>query len=121
MLPQVHKLYVVHSSHPCETVKKALELKGIPYRTVELLIPTHVPLQKLRFGSRTVPALKLDGGEKISGSRAILRRLDELGDETDVIATGGLAGAIVPFTEHIDEVDDLLTLTGLRLLYERNS
>ena len=78
MLPQVHKLYVVHSSHPCETVKKALELKGIPYRTVELLIPTHVPLQKLRFGSRTVPALKLDGGEKISGSRAILRRLDEL-------------------------------------------
>jgi glutathione S-transferase len=74
----VHKLYVVHSSHPSETVKKALALKGIPYKTVELLIPTHVPLQRLRFGARTVPALKLDGGEKIVGSRAILRRLDEL-------------------------------------------
>jgi type III pantothenate kinase len=53
---------------------------------------------------------------------AIVRRLrEELGEETATIATGGLAGAIVPFTEEIDETDDLLTLTGLRLLHERNS
>jgi type III pantothenate kinase len=38
-----------------------------------------------------------------------------------VIATGGLARLVVPFTEEIDEVDDLLTLTGLRLLHELNS
>ena len=52
----------------------------------------------------------------------IIRRIeDELGDdEVDVIATGGLAQHIVPFTDTIDEVDDLLTLTGLRLLHERN-
>ena len=51
----------------------------------------------------------------------ILRRLrDELGAETATIATGGLAQAIVPYTDEIDEVDDLLTLTGLRLLHERN-
>ncbi len=31
------------------------------------------------------------------------------------IATGGLASAIVPFCEQIDEVDDLLTLTGLQI------
>ena len=74
----MHKLYVVHSSHPCETVKKALALKGIPYKTVELMIPTQPVLQKLRFGRGTVPGLKLDGGEKIINSRAILRRLDEL-------------------------------------------
>lgn len=74
----MHKLYVVHSSHPCETVKKALELKGIPCKTVEWLIPLHPVMQLLRFGRRTVPGLKLDGGERISGSRAILRRLDEL-------------------------------------------
>jgi len=28
---------------------------------------------------------------------------------------------IAPFTELIDELDDLLTLTGLRLLYEANA
>ena len=38
-----------------------------------------------------------------------------------MIATGGLAALVVPFTEEIEEVDELLTLTGLRLLHERNS
>jgi type III pantothenate kinase len=53
---------------------------------------------------------------------AILRRLRaELGDELEAIATGGLAGYIVPYCEEIDDTDDLLTLTGLRLLHERNS
>ena len=52
---------------------------------------------------------------------AIVGRLrGELGAETKTIATGGLAGAIVPYTEEIEGVDDLLTLTGLRLIYERN-
>jgi type III pantothenate kinase len=50
----------------------------------------------------------------------IARRIeDELG-EPRFVATGGLASAIVPFTETIDDVDDLLTLKGLRLIHERN-
>jgi len=44
----------------------------------------------------------------------------ELGEETQAIATGGLAEWIVPHTETIDEIDDLLTLTGLRILHDRN-
>ena len=52
----------------------------------------------------------------------ILRRLRaELGADLEAIATGGLAEHIVPFAEEIDETDDLLTLTGLRLLHERNA
>jgi type III pantothenate kinase len=45
---------------------------------------------------------------------------EELGVEAHTIATGGLAMAIAPHCEEIDEVDDLLTLTGLRLLWEMN-
>jgi type III pantothenate kinase len=52
----------------------------------------------------------------------IARRLEtEMGEGVSFIATGGLAEAIVPYTETIDEIDDLLTLTGLRLIHERNA
>jgi len=53
----------------------------------------------------------------------IVRRLrDELGSQTTVLATGGLAQLLVPAVrETIHEVDDLLTLTGLRLIWQRNA
>ncbi len=50
-----------------------------------------------------------------------MRRIEEELGEPRLLATGGLASVVVPFSETIDEVDDLLTLNGLRLIHERNS
>ena len=50
------------------------------------------------------------------------RRLAEaLGEPARFIATGGLAETIAPHCETIDEVDALLTLRGLLLIYQRNN
>jgi type III pantothenate kinase len=48
------------------------------------------------------------------------RLVEELGFPCKIIATGGIAKVIGPLSARIEEVDDELTLVGLRLLYERN-
>lgn len=98
--PVAIDLYVVHGSHPCAAVERALEMKGLRHRRIELPPPLHAPVQKMLFGVRTVPALRLEDGEKVSGSTAIMRRLDDLVPEPPLWpAGGGEARALVERAE----------------------
>lgn len=54
-------LYVVHGSHPCAAVARALDMKRLRYRVVELPPPLHIPVQRARFGTRTVPSVRQIG------------------------------------------------------------
>jgi type III pantothenate kinase len=95
----------------------ALSERGARLPKIELAQPRGV------VGKNTIDAIRSGVVYGYAGAvDAILRRLyDELGERLAVVATGGLGRLVVPYTEEIKEVDDLLTLTGLRLIYERNS
>ena len=55
---------------------------------------------------------------QVDGIVSRMRR--ELGSNARVVATGGLAVIIAPATKSIDLVEPMLTLEGLRIIYERN-
>jgi type III pantothenate kinase len=95
---------------------EALSERGARLPKVDLAPPKSV------IGKNTIDAIRSGVVFGYAGAiDAILRRIyTELGQRAAVIATGGLAQLVVPCTEELSETDDLLTLTGLRLLHERN-
>jgi glutathione S-transferase len=75
------KLYVIPGSHPAMAVRRMLELKGLPYRRIDLMpVISRGALTALRFPSNTVPSLAI-AGRKITGSREIARELERIRPE----------------------------------------
>ncbi len=96
----------------------ALTSRGAKLPRLDLSAP------KQTIGKGTVDAIRsgMIFGYAAAIDGIVQRVRAELGDpDVPTIATGGLAGTVVPHTEQIDGLDDLLTLKGLKLLHERNS
>jgi glutathione S-transferase len=97
-------LYATPASHPCAAVERALQLKAMPYRRVELIPVAHKLPQRLRFGAFSVPGVAFGDGACVSGSRAILRELDRRVPEPPLLPSGASRGDVERAEEWGDEV-----------------
>ena len=110
------------------------------YRGGMILPGLRVSLDSLTSRTSQLPRISLDPPKRLIGTNTndcmksgilygsasmldgmIERIEDEIGMKTTVVATGGLANAIVPLCKHEIIPDDDLLLRGLRYIYERNS
>lgn len=74
------------------------------------------------IGRNTIDGMKsgIVMGQAACMDGMIERIWEELGYETAVVATGGLAPMIIPNCKHDVIIDDALTLFGLKIIYEKN-
>lgn len=95
----------------------ALTTRGAKLPKIDLMAPRHA------IGKSTVEAIRSGVIYGYAGQvdGLVTRLMEELGEEAEVLATGGLASYIVPHTTVIDEIDEDLTLRGLKILHERNA
>ena len=94
---------------------EALFGRAAALRKVELIEPRSV------IGKNTNESIQIGAlygfAAQVDGLAA--RMIRELGEST-VVATGGLASLISPYSDTITETEPWLTLHGLRLIFEKN-
>ena len=95
---------------------EALSEKAAQLRKVEVVRP------RSPIGKNTVEALQSGAVFGFAGQvdGLVDRIIEEIGPVTAVVATGGLASVVIGESETITDHDPHLTLTGLRLVFERN-
>jgi type III pantothenate kinase len=98
-----------------EIAMDALFGRAAALRRVELVPPKNV------IGKSTMESIQSGAVYGFSGQVDALvdRFVAELGEST-VIATGGLADLLIPYSRTIKHHEPWLTLHGLRIVYERN-
>jgi type III pantothenate kinase len=94
----------------------ALAARAAQLRKVELVKPARV------IGKNTVECLQSGVIYGFAGQidGVVTRMIEELGEVTAVIATGGLAPVVIDECRTITHHEPMITLIGLRLVYERN-
>ena len=95
---------------------EALSSKAAQLRKVEVVRP------RSPIGKNTVEALQSGAVFGFAGQvdGLVDRVIEEIGPVTAVVATGGLASVVIGESETITHHDPDLTLTGLRMVFERN-
>jgi len=99
-----------------EAAADALAITTAQLPRISLAPPPHV------IGKNTVHSMQSGLIYGFIGLvEGLIRRMrTELGGEASAIATGGLSTSIAPLTDEIAHIDPELTLTGLRIIGERN-
>jgi len=94
----------------------ALYQRADALRRIELAEPRSV------IGRTTVDALQAGAVYGFAGQvdGIVDRMVDEVGRDATIVATGGLAALIAPYTRSIELIEPWLTLHGLRLVFAKN-
>ncbi|MDP9228531.1 MAG: glutathione S-transferase N-terminal domain-containing protein [Actinomycetota bacterium] len=109
------KLYVIPGSHPAQAARLMLELKGIPYRRVDLIpVVSKAIVRAHGFPGVTVPALKIDG-RKVQGSKQIARELERIQPQPPLFPDDPEQRAVVEQAERFG--DEVLQPIARRIIW----
>lgn len=117
----------------------AVDEKGC-FTGVSIIPGVEISLKALSGGTAQLPQISLDAPSKVMGKNTVdcmrsgiifgnasmidgmIDRINgELGHTSALVATGGLAHAVIPHCKHNITIDDDLILKGLLIIYNKNT